>query len=177
MDQGVAVARASRQVVGASALIVVAAAAGPAFAEPVTERPYEVRPRVVWTRASVHVELAPIGFTLSDDVKTKRYNLFVRPRFGLEHRRNDWVLTGYLSYEASLTSPATFGVAAGVRHENGICGRIGAVIDVDRHPGALVELCWRVFSIEVQRRSFTGVGATTSVFLGLMLPLFVGRPL
>jgi hypothetical protein len=127
-------------------------------------------------RFSAILELAPVGYSVADDGRSKRYNLFVRPQLALEWEHGGWLWAASASYEASLPQPLAVGAILALHRAtdpaDGVGLEVGGLVDLEGKPGVSVAIGWPFLSLEIQQRAFPWMGATTSAFLRFDPPYF-----
>jgi len=97
---------------------------------------------------------------------------FGRLRAGLLVFRDADVFALGATYEYSNLEKATFGVQAEYISDNsGLWFQLGALLDTQPEPGAMIALGYALFGAEVQVRSYESLGVTFSGYAKLRIPI------
>jgi len=97
---------------------------------------------------------------------------FGRVRGGILAVRDANVLALGLTYEYSNLQKATFGIQAEYINDNsGAWIQIGALLDTQPRPGAMLAVGYSLFGVEGQVRSYEPAGVTYALYAKLRIPI------
>jgi hypothetical protein len=97
---------------------------------------------------------------------------FGRVRAGVLALRDASVFALGATYEVSNLEKATFGVQAEyINDDSGFWAQVGALLDTQPRPGAVLGIGYTLVGVELQVRSYEPAGATFALYGTLRIPI------